>query len=97
MSKHKDVMFADDFSHGRIPGNYFPHHCSFSPVCFPDSELAGFDLCLLSFCTHTVHTYGTYGQWGSLLAGGEVVAAMGTNNKANSEVSCKLTVTVVMY
>jgi len=69
LSKHKDVMFANDFSHGRVPV----------------SNLAGFDMCMLSFCTHSVHTYGTFGQWGSLLAGGKVVTAMGTNYKANSE------------
>ena len=49
------------------------------------ADLPSFDLCLLASCDHSIHTYGTFGQWGSLLAGGEVIAVTGTNKEANSE------------
>eukprot|EP00092_Neocalanus_flemingeri_P031120 GFUD01033803.1.p1 GENE.GFUD01033803.1~~GFUD01033803.1.p1 ORF type:complete len:395 (+),score=73.09 GFUD01033803.1:156-1340(+) len=66
---HEDVRFGHDFSQGKVN----------------ESDLLSFDLCLLAACNHSIHTYGTYGQWGSLLAGGQVIAATGTNKEANSE------------
>ena len=55
---------------------------------YADVDMPSFDLCVLAACNHSIHTYGTFGQWGSLLAGGQVVAATGINKEANSEVSC---------
>jgi len=37
-------------------------------------EDIGEDLALLASCNHTIMSYGTFGMWGSLLAGGQVVA-----------------------
>ena len=40
-----------------------------------DADLVGFDLCALGTSDHSIFTYGTFGMWGSLLAGGDVIAA----------------------
>ena len=54
--------------------------------------MPGFDLCLLASCNHSIHTYGTFGMWGSLLAGGDVIAATGTTGKeeATTEVGLNI-------
>ena len=70
LGKHSDVMFGSDYS-GRAVAK---------------EDLVGFDLCVLSTSQHTVHTYGTFGLWGSLLAGGDVIAAKGRNNLTLTEV-----------
>ena len=51
-----------------------------------DTDQVAFDLCLLSTCSHSVHTHGTFGTWGSLLAGGQVIAPTGTNPHTKTEV-----------
>ena len=70
LAKHPDVMFGADYSGRRVN----------------KVDLVGFDLCVLSASHHTVITYGTFGLWGSLLAGGEVIAAKGRNNLTLTEV-----------
>eukprot|EP00090_Calanus_glacialis_P028129 TRINITY_DN4506_c0_g1_i6.p1 TRINITY_DN4506_c0_g1~~TRINITY_DN4506_c0_g1_i6.p1 ORF type:complete len:402 (-),score=64.60 TRINITY_DN4506_c0_g1_i6:206-1411(-) len=65
LGKHSDVRFGLDFSQGQIE----------------DAQMPGFDLCLLASCDHSIHTYGTFGMWGSLLAGGDVIATTGTTGK----------------
>lgn len=50
-----------------------------------ETDQVAFDLCLLSECSHSVHTHGTFGTWGSLLAGGEVIAPTGTNPDSMTE------------
>ena len=69
LGKHDDVMFGSDYS-GRAVAK---------------EDLVGFDLCVLSTSQHTIHTYGTFGLWGSLLAGGDVIAAKGRNNLTLTE------------
>ena len=51
-----------------------------------ETDQVAFDLCLLSTCSHSVHTHGTFGTWGSLLAGGQVIAPTGTNPHTKTEV-----------
>ena len=70
LAKHSDVVFGSDFS-GRL---------------VDQQDLVGFDLCVLSTSEHTIFTYGTFGLWGSLLAGGDVIAAKGRNNRTLTEV-----------
>ena len=50
--------------------------------------MPAFDLCLLASSNHSIHTYGTFGLWGSLLAGGDVIATTGTTGteEATTEV-----------
>lgn len=69
LAKHSDVVFGSDFS-GRL---------------VDQQDLVGFDLCVLSTSEHTIFTYGTFGLWGSLLAGGDVIAAKGRNNRTLTE------------
>ena len=40
----------------------------------------------MAACDHSILTYGTFGMWGSLLAGGDVIATTGNNPEANTEV-----------
>ena len=68
----------------------FRHNWSVFIMNILDTDMSGYDLCLLTTCNHSIHTYGTYGAWGSLLAGGDVIAPTGTNPEANAEVSLKL-------
>ena len=48
-------------------------------------DLVGWDLCVLATSDHSVHTYGTFGLWGSLLAGGDVVASRGRSDTLTEE------------
>jgi len=64
LGKHGDVMFGSDYSENLVD----------------QDDLVGFDLRVLASSDHTIITYGTFGLWGSLLAGGDVVAAKGRNN-----------------
>ena len=70
LGKHGDVMFGSDYSENLVN----------------QDDLVGFDLCVLASSHHTIITYGTFGLWGSLLAGGDVVAAKGRNNITLTEV-----------
>ena len=62
-------------------------------------QFLGFDLCVLASSDHNIISYGdplifllscyvflgTFALWGSLLAGGDVIAAKGTSNVTLSE------------
>ena len=63
LGRHSDVRFGCDYSKENVA----------------QGEVAGWDLCVLATCHHSVHTYGTFGLWGALLAGGDVVVAKGRN------------------
>ena len=64
MDKHEDVRFGSDYSTGRIS----------------NSEIIGFDLCVLAKSDHSIFSVGTFGMWGSLLAGGDVIVSKGKND-----------------
>lgn len=49
------------------------HFGNLSDVLILKAEKPEDDLCLLSFCNHSVITVGTFGWWSAMLAGGEVV------------------------
>ena len=62
-------MFGTDYSQKRVA----------------NSDLVGWDLCVLATSNHSIHTYGTFGLWGSLLAGGDVVASRGRSDTLTEE------------
>ena len=75
------MRFGLDLSQGKFEGNsYHSQHPGIKNVLI-DVEMPGFDLCLLASSDHSIHTYGTFGLWGSLLAGGDVIATTGTTGK----------------
>jgi len=69
LSHHPDVIFGTDYSQKRVD----------------KGDLVGWDLCVLATSDHSVHTYGTFGLWGSLLAGGDVVASRGRSDTLTEE------------
>ena len=69
LSHHPDVRFGIDYSQKRVA----------------KGDLVGWDLCVLATSDHSVHTYGTFGLWGSLLAGGDVVASRGRSDTLTEE------------
>ena len=69
LSQHEDVRFGVDYS----------------SVHVDERDRVGFDLCVLASSHHNIFTFGTFGLWGSLLAGGEVIAAKGTHEKLLTE------------
>ena len=89
--KHADVRFGLDFSQGKVKGDTMPNSSDHKKVVL-DTDMPSFDLCLLAACNHSIHTYGTFGAWGSLLAGGDVIAATGINPDANTEVGSRIKV-----
>ena len=80
-----------DFSQGKIEGEHVSQIFCINLFSL-DAQMPGFDLCLLASCDHSIHTYGTFGMWGSLLAGGDVIATTGTTGKeeATTEVGWTL-------
>merc|ERR1711892_1404044 len=69
LGSYDDVKFGLDYRDGKLN----------------DTDMPAYDLCLLSACTHSVHTHGTFGTWGSLFAGGDVIAPTGTNPDRKTE------------
>ena len=66
---HDDVRFGFEYSTDNVE----------------EADLVGFDLCVLASADHSIHTYGSFGIWGSLLAGGDVIASKGRNNETFTE------------
>merc|ERR1711976_750083 len=62
---HDDVRFGSDYSQANLN----------------ETDLVGFDMCVLANSNHSIHAYGTFGLWGSLLAGGDVVVPKGRNTE----------------
>ena len=78
---------SDRFSQNRVGGGggwlCAEYQANICPIL--GSEMPGFDLCVLASCDHSVQTFGTFGMWGSLLAGGEVIAPTGTGGTDGEE------------
>ncbi|KAK4327780.1 hypothetical protein Pmani_001763 [Petrolisthes manimaculis] len=70
------VVASDDLQYARSKLDQY-HDVFFSPGFSPEVDMA-----LLSSCNHSIYTTGSYGFWSSYLAGGEVVYADITTNKA---------------
>jgi len=71
------IAVSDDFQW--IKDN-LGHHDDVVFGCDDEEDsvaVIGYDLCLLSSCSHSVITYGTFGMWGALLAGGDVITTTG--------------------
>ena len=87
-------MFGLDFSQGKVAGDImcFSKVTPYKVYYVLDPDLAGYDLCLLASCNHSIHTYGTFGAWGSLLAGGDVIVPTGNNPRGETEVGYKMQV-----
>ena len=99
LGNNSDVMFGSDYSSLSVdPSDHIGYSSLFIIVqeCW---FLLGFDLCVLASSDHNIISYGnrlidwlscyvflgTFGLWGSLLAGGDVIAAKGTSNVNLSE------------
>ena len=81
LSHHPDVMFGTDYSQKRVA----------------KGDLVGWDLCVLATSDHSVHTYGTFGLWGSLLAGGDVVASRGRSDTLTEEDEVNIDNICILY
>jgi len=69
LGKHEDVKFGQDLIQGKVS----------------EPDMPGYTLCLLAACNHSIHMRSSRGAWGSLLAGGDVIAAKEAGSKEGGQ------------